>query len=61
MLQKDVERIQKSILSSYERKVLEKIARSLPHWILPDHLTFLGFLGAILAGIGFDEKVASAG
>lgn len=53
MLQKEAQRVQRSFLSPIERRLLEQIARSLPRWILPDHLTCFGFMGAVIAGIGY--------
>jgi len=50
MIQKEAQRVQRSFLTPLERRVLEQIARSLPRWILPDHLTCFGFMGAVIAG-----------
>lgn len=38
------------LLKSFERWVLPRLAAALPKWVLPDHLTLLGFLSA--AGVG---------
>ena len=46
-------RTQKSILSKSEKQALRWIADCLPMWIKPDHLTFIGFTGAILSGAGY--------
>jgi phosphatidylglycerophosphate synthase len=46
-------RVQTSILSKMEKKVLEWIAYRLSSRIKPDHLTGIGFIGAFLAGGGY--------
>lgn len=46
-------RIQESILSKIEKKVLMQMAGRLPSWVTPDHLTALGFFGSILSGAGY--------
>jgi archaetidylinositol phosphate synthase len=46
-------RVNHSVLGALERPTLAWIARRLPGWVLPDHLTLFGFLGAALAGAGF--------
>ena len=38
------------VLAKLERRALQAIARRLPRWVLPDHLTALGVLSAL--GIG---------
>ncbi|AEJ60344.1 hypothetical protein Spith_0057 [Spirochaeta thermophila DSM 6578] len=53
MERKDARRIQESFLSGPERKVLEWIAARLPRWVVPDHLTWFGFFGALVAGAGY--------
>ncbi len=47
------DRIQASFSSKIEKKVLIWMAERLPRWITPDHLTAIGFFGAILAGAGY--------
>jgi phosphatidylglycerophosphate synthase len=47
------ERIQKSILSAGEKKLLIWIAERIPSWIHSDHLTILGFLGMVGAGFSY--------
>jgi len=47
------ERIQRSILSSFEKRSLIWIAERLPQSIHSDHLTILGFVGMILAGLTY--------
>lgn len=46
-------RVQKSILSKMEKKVLVWMANRLSKWIKPDHLTGIGLIGAFLAGGGY--------
>lgn len=47
------DRIQASISSEIEKKVLIWIARRLPARMKPDHLTAIGLIGAFLAGAGY--------
>jgi archaetidylinositol phosphate synthase len=51
--QKTYTRVQQSWLAANERVVLVFLAKSLPRWIKPDHLTILGVGGSLLCGIGF--------
>jgi phosphatidylglycerophosphate synthase len=44
-------RHQESLLAPLEKKALIGMARRLPQWVHPDHLTLLGFMGMILAGV----------
>lgn len=46
-------RIQDSILSGMERRLLDRLCAAAPPCITPDRLTLLGFAGAALAGAGF--------
>jgi archaetidylinositol phosphate synthase len=48
-----LQRVNQSVLGALERPMLVWFARRLPSWIFPDHLTVLGFLGALLAAAGF--------
>ena len=50
---KDAKRIQESITSGPERKILLWLAKHMPAWINSDHLTLLGFLAMFLAGISY--------
>lgn len=50
---KQSKRIQTSLLSAAEKKVLIKIANRLPRWTNSDQLTFIGFLGAVIIAMGF--------
>jgi archaetidylinositol phosphate synthase len=47
------ERIQLSILSNFEKRTLIWLAQRMPRCISSDHLTILGFLGMVLAGISY--------
>ena len=46
-------RIQESILSGIERKVLLWLAEHTPAWINSDHLTLIGFFGQVMAGVSY--------
>jgi phosphatidylglycerophosphate synthase len=50
---KNATRIQESFLSGIERKVLLWLAARTPAWINSDHLTLLGFVGQIAAGLSY--------
>lgn len=45
-------RILDGAISTYERGLLENLARRLPLWTAPDQLTVLGLLGSALAMVG---------
>ena len=47
------DRIQASFSSRLEKKILIWMAQRLPGSIRPDHLTIIGFIGALLAGAGY--------
>ena len=47
----DAERQQTSVLASLERAALRGLARRMPGWVNSDHLSILGFLGMIVAGV----------
>ncbi len=49
----DAERKATFVLTRFERWALPRIAASLPPWILPDHLTALGVLGATVIAAGY--------
>jgi archaetidylinositol phosphate synthase len=51
-------RIQTSVLSSLERRVLVWMAHRLPHWIHSDHLTLLALVAMI--GVGVSYALSSA-
>jgi archaetidylinositol phosphate synthase len=46
-------RLQKSFTARAERRALLWIAARLPLWVSPDHLTALGFIAMILAGVSY--------
>jgi archaetidylinositol phosphate synthase len=48
---RDAVRLQTSVLSAAEKRLLIRIARRLPAWINPDHLTALGAGGMLAAGV----------
>src|SRR5437867_12519404 len=48
---KEAERKQLSMLAVAEKKVLVWMARRMPAWVNSDHLTLLGFLSMIAAGL----------
>jgi phosphatidylglycerophosphate synthase len=48
-----VKRVNQSVLGALERPTLAWVAQRLPAWVVPDHLTVLGFVGAFLAATGF--------
>jgi len=48
-----VRRINDSLLGPFERSVLPWIAERLPQRVLPDYLTILGLLGALVSAAGF--------
>jgi phosphatidylglycerophosphate synthase len=48
---KDAERKQLSLLASAEKKTLIWLAHRLPAWVNSDHLTLLGFIAMIAAGL----------
>jgi len=48
-----VKRFNESVLGALERPTLAWIAGRAPDWLMPDHLTVLGFVGAVLAATGF--------
>jgi phosphatidylglycerophosphate synthase len=50
---RSAERIQRSILTPLEKRVLRWLAERMPAWVNSDHLTLLGFLGMIGAGASY--------
>jgi archaetidylinositol phosphate synthase len=48
-----VKRLNDSVLGVLERPALAWMADRLPAWVLPNHLTVLGVLGALLTASGF--------
>lgn len=47
------ERIMRNILAGPERKILIVLARHMPSWVVPDHLTWLGLLGSFVALLAY--------
>lgn len=47
---RDAVRVQQALTASLERKSLAWLAQHTPDWVLPDHLTALGFCAQFLAG-----------
>jgi len=50
---KSASRQQLNLLASLEKKVLIWLASRMPSWVHPDHLTLLGFLGMVMAGVSY--------
>lgn len=53
---KDIEkhkRINDILLGPLERPAIQWLVERLPGWVTPDHLTFLGFLAALLVGVSY--------
>jgi archaetidylinositol phosphate synthase len=46
-------RIQDNLTAAAERRILNWICARLPLWWTPDRLTALGFIGAVLVGVGY--------
>lgn len=46
-------RIQTSFLSAVEKRILVKMAKKLPDWVNSDHLTFIGFTGAVVTAVAY--------
>lgn len=46
-------RIQTSILSASEKRVLVYLAERMPKWVTSDMLTFVGFLGSLVMAAGY--------
>ena len=50
---RDAARVQQSLLAAGEERCLVWLARRMPIWVKPDHLTALGFSAMILAGVSY--------
>jgi phosphatidylglycerophosphate synthase len=48
-----MQRINDSVLGPLERPVLAWLAKRLPAWVVPDHLTAFGVCGALLTATGY--------
>jgi phosphatidylglycerophosphate synthase len=47
------ERTAPFLLAGFERRVLPRLARALPAWVVPDHLTALGLLSSTWIGVAY--------
>ena len=50
---KHADRVQQSFLASAERRLLVWMAERTPGWINSDHLTVLGFVAQVMAGVSY--------
>jgi archaetidylinositol phosphate synthase len=50
---KPLQRINDSVLGTWERPLLAWLAARMPHAVVPDHLTAFGVLGALLTAAGY--------
>ena len=50
---RDAPRVQQSLLARVEKRCLVWLARRMPAWVNPDHLTALGFASMIFAGASY--------
>jgi len=50
---KDASRAQTSLLAPIEKRCLIWLAEWMPAWVSSDHLTLLGFLAMLMAGLGY--------
>ncbi len=50
---REAKRIQQSMLAEIEKKTLIWLAERMPAWVNPDHLTGLGLLGMLGAGVSY--------
>ncbi len=50
---KNADRAQVSLLSSIERRCLVFLAQRMPAWVQPDHLTLVGVIAMLGAGLGY--------
>ena len=53
MENKVAKRIQESVMSKMEKKVLEWLSIRMPKWVTPDFLTGIGLAGALIASAGY--------
>ena len=51
--QRKAERIINTWTDSWEKRNLPKMAKALPNWVLPDHLTILGIIAGFVIAIGY--------
>lgn len=50
---KNAQRITDGLTARWEKENLPKIARSLPAWVTPDHMTILGLVAAVVIAAGY--------
>lgn len=50
---READRVQLSLLAPVEKRCLVWLARRLPRWVNPDHLTSLGFVAMLMAGLSY--------
>jgi len=50
---RDAARVQHGLVAGIEKRCLIWLARRMPHWVKPDHLTALGLAAMILAGVSY--------
>ncbi len=53
MNEKQHQRTSEFILGSFERAVLPRLARALPEWVMPDHLTGLGLVASTVIAAAY--------
>lgn len=53
MKQPVVQRLNNGLLGTFERPILHWLARRLPPWVLPDHLSLCGVCGSLIAAFGY--------
>ena len=47
------ERIEVYLTARGERRLLNRLCRALPAWMMPDHLSAIGFFGAAVSGLSY--------
>ena len=50
-------RVQTNMVAQVERRLLNWLCRQMPASVSPDHLTAIGFGGAVLSGVGYGATV----
>ena len=50
---KNAERVQQTLVTGAEKKVLRWLAARMPAWVNSDHLTLLGFAAQLLVGVSY--------
>jgi phosphatidylglycerophosphate synthase len=46
-------RVNDILLGSLERPAIAWLVKHLPYWVTPDHLTFFGFIAALMIGVSY--------